>query len=135
MPNEVPLTFAVPECFADMPLDAFRAEVAKRLADEERRLSAVRRKSGISVVGASRLKKFRWNDVPKRGEDWFSLNPEIAAKDRDIRIAAIQALVNFRKDYRFAWEAYQDGDLDAEFPAGSWWMPRYAHCRCAPPPS
>ena len=133
MPESVTVTFEVPEVFNEMGVDAFKAEVKRRIATVERDHRRTRKQAGVSVMGRRRLLSANWNDTPKSDEQWFSLDPAIASHDRTIRKSAIRELRRFRDEYRAAWHAWREGDIDVEFPHGSWWMPNFAHARCPAP--
>jgi hypothetical protein len=51
------------------------------------------------------------------------------------RREVIEELVSFRADYRDAWERYQAGETDVEFPYGTYMMRVRHHVRVAKPPS
>ena len=133
MPEVAWLHIEVPQLFDGVDLAAFRDEVARRVREAETRHHRQRRAEGIGVMGIRRLAQVRWDDTPMKKERWFRMNPGIAAHDVEVRTGAVRELQRFRQQYREAWLAWRDGDTEAEFPTGSWWMPRYAHARCRAP--
>ncbi len=134
MPDVAWLHVEVPQLFSDIGRDALCDVIAGRIRDAETRHRAARRKEGVSVMGPRRLAQVRWDDTPESRERWFQMSPGIAAHDVEVRTAALRELERFRQQYRAAWLAWREGDTEVQFPRGSWWMPRFAHARCQPPP-
>ena len=48
------------------------------------------------------------------------MSPQVACKDKALRIAAIHARVAFRIAYAEALEAYREGNAEAVFPCSTW---------------
>jgi REP element-mobilizing transposase RayT len=62
----------------------------------------------------------------------FKLNPTIATKDTEIRLAAIQRKRDFQKEYRIAFRAYRTG-TPIPFPAGTYLLVRHLGVAVKPP--
>ena len=78
------------------------------------------------MFGAKRLRRVRPDERAKSWEKWFQMRPTIAAKSREVRVAAIRAIQDFTEAYREAWRRFSEGEYDVVFPAGTWWVCRYA---------
>ena len=124
LPSEVVVRFEQPPEYAHMTEAEYRAHLRGMIETLEREHRERRESSGVSVMGARRLQKVRWHERPASEEEWFRLRPQVAARDRALRIEAIQRLVGFRAAYREAYLAYRAGAHDTVFPAGTWWMHR-----------
>ncbi|MFT4703937.1 MAG: putative transposase [Bradymonadia bacterium] len=131
MPAEATLRFVVPPQLGLTDAE-FRSELVCRMERNEAYHRRRRRDAGRAVLGLKRLRQMRVGDVPKSRERWFQLRPAIAAKNKQIRMAAIQALKAFRDGYRAALQRWRSGELDAEFPSGTWWMVRFAGALAVP---
>jgi hypothetical protein len=132
MPEQATVRFEVPTEFGDLGRDGYAKLLERRVREREREHRAERKAEGRSVMGATRLRQVRPDDRAKSWEKWFEIRPTIAAKAKRVRIDAIRALQAFRSAYREAWERFAAGDRDVEFPAGTWWVVRYASARAAP---
>lgn len=132
-PAQVEVTFEVPSAFESDGVEGFRNRIADIVRQEEKRNTARRKRAGRSVLGRRRLEMQRWDDVATSDEQWFRLKPRVAARDPKVRCEAIRRLNAFWAEYKVAWSAYREGDLEVEFPPGAWWWPRYAHCACRGP--
>ena len=108
--------------------------LARRVADLERAHRLRREQDGVSVLGRRRLMKVRWTDTPRKRERWFGLRPQVAEPDRELRVAALRELKQFRKAYRVAYAMYRAGDHGVVFPYGTWEMRVRLGARTAPPP-
>ena len=66
------------------------------------------------------------------GSTWpsFDRTPVISCREgRAARISTLVQLILFRYLYAAAWTAYQDGDLEAVFPLGTYRLRRDHHVR------
>lgn len=102
--------------------EAFRAEVAAKLASEEANAHADRPPQ--SVLGAERAASVSPYDRATSFEPLRARNPTFAVGDgnRNAWRRAADALREFRATYRAALEQWRTGVRDALFPAGTWWM-------------
>ncbi len=134
MPETVTVRFEIPPELAHLGRDGYVALLKERLEERERELRAERKAEGRSVMGAKRLRQVRPDERAKSWEKWFRMRPTIAAKSREVRVAAIRAIQEFTEAYREAWRRFSEGEYDVVFPAGTWWVCRYASAIAAPPP-
>ncbi len=134
MPETVTVRFDVPPELAHLGQDGYVALLKERLEERERELRAERKAEGRTVLGAKRLRRVRPDERAKSWEKWFRMRPTIAAKSREVRVAAIRAIQDFTEAYREAWRRFSEGEYDVVFPAGTWWVCRYASAVAASPP-
>jgi hypothetical protein len=107
------------------------------LADEfdlrERDIRLQHKLAGRPILGRKAVLRQDPFSFPEGREPRRNLNPRIAAKDKWRRIEAIKRLKTFYADYKRALASYVAGERDVLFPAGTYWMVRYAGARCASP--
>ncbi|MCB9507734.1 MAG: hypothetical protein H6698_04650 [Myxococcales bacterium] len=125
MQESVELCFEVPPEFAHLGRDEYVALLEANLRAKEQELRAERKAEDRTVMGADRCRQAALGRHITKFEQWFRLRPTIAARVKRERIAAIRALQAFRESYYVALKAWRDG-LDALFPVGTWWLPRFA---------
>ncbi len=120
MPKAETLIFSTPPGFAST--EDFRAKVITRLDEIEGELAAERRSSGVTVMGAGRVRKQKHTHRPTAGEPRRALNPRIAARDPSTRFAALERLMRFLGEYRDALVRYCGGERRVVFPDGTYLM-------------
>jgi REP element-mobilizing transposase RayT len=118
MPERELLTFAVPRGFASK--EAFRAEVAARLAAREREKAEELASRGERVQGVHRVLRQRHTDRARSYEQRGGLKPQVASRDRWKRIEALGRRVEFLQAYRDALEKLRGGYRDVVFPPGTY---------------
>ena len=74
---------------------------------------------------------WRHPDQPASKKQRFGRNPTLSALTRAAWRAAVQRLRAFRLAYRVAYQAWRTGKQSVEFPAGTWWVVRYAGAAAA----
>ena len=126
MPEKVEVRFEVPDEFAHLGRDAYVKLLKEQLRCRECEHRDERKAAGRVVMGADRCRKVAAGRRSASFERWFKMRPTIAAKVKRERIAAIQELQSFLDSYAAALAAWRDGDRDAIFPPGTWWMCRFA---------
>ena len=133
MPETVQLEATVPPCFSNLTPHQFATKIAKLLdaheATEREKLAA----EGRELLGRDAVLAQDPFECPKGFDPRFGLNPRVACKDKWRRIEALRRLKEFLDAYREAWLAFQSGIRDAVFPAGTYWMVRYAGCVAVSP--
>jgi putative transposase len=126
MLDEETLTVSLPPFMRDGCPDEFRRELNERIAFVEEREAALRKQEGRKVMGVRALLRQRWSDCPNTG----------APRRQMKRFACHQA----KAQYRAFLAAYQEarkcvlGGLKAIFPAGTYWLRRFAGQPCEPLP-
>lgn len=123
-PESVSLELSPPPCFANS------LDYCKALDDLlQTRASFVRaelQRKGRSFLGRVRLRKTAVATRPTKKKEPLGRNPVFSALTRNGWLAAVERLRAFRLAYRTAYRAWRNGDRSVEFPAGTWWVVRYA---------
>ena len=134
MPASVTLTFHRPLQFTEMTHEEFvnllRVRVAAIEADAETKRHAI----GGRVLGRQAVLAQDWRDSPTTHEPRRELSPRVAAKSKWSRIEALQRNKDFGNCYRLAFETFRKGIRDVLFPAGTYWLRRFAAAVCEPWP-
>ena len=132
MPADVTIRLVIPPELGDPEL--IRQTLRERVARIEHHFKQRCARTGRRILGRQRVLRTSWRDSPSSGEPRRSLRPRVAAKNRWARIEALQRDRQFLTDYRAARSAWLAG-LPAVFPAGTYWLHRFAGVRVAPLPS
>jgi len=130
MPAEVELELVIPPELGDA--DEILRQLRQRVADEEERLAAERRKTGKRVLGRRGVLRQSWRDTPTSCEPRRGLRPRLAARSRWARAEALQRDRSFLSSYRAARAEWVAG-RDAVFPVGTYWLRRFANVTVAAP--
>jgi REP element-mobilizing transposase RayT len=125
MPKSVNLCLTTPPGFATA--EAFREGLRAALSA----LEAEAAKKVASFLGASRVLAQKSSTRPSHREPLRKLNPRVAARDEEQRIAALKRLTAFLFDYRAALRSWRDGNRAALFPAGTYLMRLASGVACA----
>lgn len=125
MPKSASLRLTTPPGFASA--EAFREQLRAALAAQE--AAAVKRIG--SFLGASRVLAQKTSARPSSREPLRRLNPRVAARDPELRIAALTRLAAFLSDYRAALRAWRDGHRATLFPEGTYLMRLACGVACA----
>lgn len=129
VPKTLRLTLHSPPCFPDRSayLEALEALMTTRISLVRSEL----RRQGRGFLGPIRVQKTLVTDRPHTKKPRFGLNPTFSALTRAAWRGAIQELRAFRLAYREAYQAWRSGARDVHFPAGTWWVVRYAGAAAA----
>jgi len=120
------LCFARPDICPELSAKALAERVAALLAEREAAVRDEHARAGVPFLGVKGVRRQRRTDRPTTSESRRTLSPQIAAKDRGRRVAAIARLKAFQDAYRAALMLWQQGVRDVLFPAGTYTM-RVAH--------
>ena len=90
---------------------------------------AERLEKGIKPVGRKNVLRQDWNDSPNTREPRRGMSPRDAGRNKWARIEALQRNQTFLDLYRAAREDQLAG-REALFPAGTWWLCRFAGLKC-----
>jgi putative transposase len=134
MPATVTLTFSRPPEFDGMSREEFAGMLRARVEAVEAEAEDRRRATGARVLGRQAILDQDWWDSPTSHEPRRELNPRVAAKDKWSRIEAVQRNKEFGNVYRRAFESFRKGIKDVLFPAGTYWLRRFAAAVCEPWP-
>jgi putative transposase len=134
MPATATLTFERPLEFEDMSHEEFVGLLRSRVGAAEAEAEAKRQVGGARVLGHQAVLDQDWRDSPSSHEPRRELNPRVAAKNKWSRIEALQRNKDFGNGYRRAFDAFRKGIKDVLFPAGTYWLRRFAAAICEPWP-
>ena len=124
-PAEASLRLTVPPGFASA--EEFRSRLVAGL--EEREAEAAREHH--SFLGEVKIRMQRPTDRPRTKEERRSLNPRVAAADKQTRKALLERLLAFTRAYREAWLEWVEGKRKVVFPAGTYLMRVQHGAACA----
>ena len=130
MPESVTLELTLPAALGDP--DEVRRQIRERVAAVEQEAAAARRRAGKTVLGRRAVLRQSWrsqpaSSAPRRG----GLRPRVAARSKWARIEALLRNRVFLASYREAYTRWRAG-LPAVFPAGTYWLRRFANVTVAP---
>jgi len=135
MPRRVELTFHIPEGTRQIPdVAAFLAELRDSVTRAEAEFARQRAEHGKRVLGRRRILQQSWCDSPASHEPRRNRRPRVAARNTRSRIQALarnQAFINAYRKARKLWLA----GLEAIFPAGTFWLRRFAAVQVANAPA
>ena len=80
---------------------------------------------------ATRATKFIW-EAPDSREPRRTLDPRVAARSQWSRLEALLRNRSFRDAYAAARASFIAGVTSVLFPAGTYWLPRFANAPCEP---
>jgi REP element-mobilizing transposase RayT len=131
MPEAVELVLKLPDHFEGK--DEFLAEFRQRIGEFEVTRARERQQTGRRVAGRRRILKQSWRNSPTSHEPRRNLRPRVAARNKWLRIAALQRNHEWQAAYREARKRWL-ADEPIEFPYGTYWLRRFANVRVKPPP-
>jgi putative transposase len=120
MPEEVQIVLHRPPGVRDDLDDrelrsSIREEVRRRQGD----IAAEVRAAGRTFLGVKRVLRCSRRAVPK-ARPLFGMHPEVAAGDKELRIAALARNAIFRAEYELTRERRRSGDYTAIYPYGTY---------------
>jgi putative transposase len=130
-PPSISLSLFVPPELSLGSRPAFIERLAERVRAAEKAAAAERQETGERVVGHSAVRAQRWNDSPQSREPRRGLDPRVACKNTWRRVEALARNKVWLESYRRARAAFVAG-VEAAFPAGTFWLRRYAGVICDP---
>lgn len=130
MPPAVSLPLFLPPDLISGSRAAFIARLEERIAAAERDAARERRETGRSIVGRAAVRAQHWNDSPHSREPRRGLDPRVACKNTWRRIEALARNKAWLEAYRRAREAFVESMPAVCFPAGTFWLRRYAGVTC-----
>ena len=126
MPETVILELKIPPQLGDP--DEFRAEVKRRIAEEEKAIA--KKRAGRRFMGAAAVKNQPWDLIPEQRAMRLGLRPRFAAKCLWRRLEILQRDADWLCAYREAYAAWRAGE-PAVFPVGTYWLARFANVAVA----
>jgi len=134
-PEQLKLEITKPPGFEAYTDEQFVALVQERLMCMEAEKAAEMKSKGKHYLGPAAILRQNWRSAPKTLAPRRNLNPHIAARDPDVRVAALRRLIQFWADYHVACNAWRRGKRRTRFPAGTYWMRVRFGVRCHAPPN
>ena len=135
MPREVELTFHIPGGTRQIPdVAAFLGELRDSVTRAEAEFARQRAEHGKRVLGRRCILRQSWRDSPTSHEPRRNLRPRVAARSTESRIQALERNQIFIDAYRKARKLWLAG-LEAMFPAGTFWLRRFAAVHVAEAPA
>jgi len=125
MPEEITLTLVRPRVFAKLDDDALHDKLTIAVREAELRLQSEVRAKGRRFMGVRKLAKQTWSRVAASFEDRFGVAPKVAASSKWLRLAQLQRDRAWERAYAAARERWLAGER-AVFPAGTYWLRRFA---------
>jgi putative transposase len=130
LPDSVSLPIVKPRAFADHTQVAWAGLLTERVRDAEAQHRARRVTAGKPVLGREAVLAQSPFDCPRSLAPHFGISPRIAAKSKWTRIEALQRCKEFLGSYARAIKAWMLGTTEVVFPAGTYWMRRFARVVC-----
>jgi hypothetical protein len=131
MPEVATLTFHQPKAFEHLTAQEYGAMVSENIKRVEDAATAARRLSGRRVLGRAKILRQDWRDRPRAPSQKAA---EASPASQWTRVEALLRSRVFRDAYVAAREALQTGVRDVVFPAGTYWLRRFAQVVCAAAP-
>lgn len=116
------LRFSRPDICPELSDEQLAERVSAMLAEREAAVRDEHARAGVPFLGVKEIRRQLQTDRPGSIEQRRKLSPQIAAKDRERRIAALSRLKAFREAYRAALMVWRQGARDVVFPAGTYAM-------------
>jgi hypothetical protein len=130
MPETVELRFERPAGFEHLTRVEFLKLVMERVKSVEDVARAKRLQTGSRVLGRRGVLAQDWRDRPRSREPRRDLSPRVAARNKWSRIEALLRNQAFRDAYVKARTTFLQGVRDVVFPAGTYWLRRFAQVTC-----
>ena len=100
----------------------FVERLRRRLQDDEDLAAGRLDGQGRTFLSAPGVLARDPGDRPATEEPRGRLNPRVATRDVELRVAALRRLREFARSYREALDAWAEGTRDVLFPHGTWLM-------------
>ena len=133
MPARTAFRLERPPGFADLTDGQLLALLRERLAAEEKRHRNRRRREGRRVLGVSHVRAADWDGRATSWEARRQLDPHLACKDTERRVAELCALKDFRVEYGRARRRFSSGKRKVQFPYGTYLLRVRFGVRCRGP--
>jgi putative transposase len=125
------LRISKPPNFRHMDDREYQQMVERAVVERE---EAVRREmveQGKGFLGVKAIVKQSPGAAPRSLEERRNAKPRVASHDKWRRVQALQQDKAWQEHYREALLQFQSGKANVVFPAGTYWLVRYAGARCA----
>jgi putative transposase len=132
MPEAVALTFARPQGFEHLSPSEFANLVGAEIQRVEEAAALDRAQTGKPLLGRRGVLSQPWSDRSRSDEPLGELNPRLAVRSKWSRIEALARNRAFRDAYIAARASFITGIREVIFPAGTYWLRRFASALCVP---
>jgi putative transposase len=130
LPDVIDLHFRRAPGFERLSHVEYSKLLRDKVGEAEEKAAAERREKGIKLLGRRGVLQQHWNSHPGTREPRRGLSPRVACKNTWARVEALQRNQTFIDRYREARADHLAG-REAIFPAGTWWLHRFAGVKCA----
>jgi putative transposase len=134
LPEKISLKCLRPPGFEHMSPNEWRGMLSDRLRAIETDAKKRRRADKTQVVGREQVLQQKPNDRPDSHEPRRALSPRVAAANKWARVETLQRNKMFVAAYRVARDLWRAGK-DAAFPAGTYWLHRFANVAISSAPA
>jgi putative transposase len=131
MPDGVTLTFARPSCFEHLTPQQYASLICENVARAEKVAEEERIRTGAQVLGRAAVLRQDWRASPRTDHGRAEESPLSSGRSKWARIEAYMRSRPFRDAYVAARETLMNGVRDVVFPAGTYWLRRFAQVTCA----
>ncbi|HLT39152.1 MAG TPA: hypothetical protein VK034_22865 [Enhygromyxa sp.] len=125
MPEQVSLTLVRPPIFAELDDDALYRKMMGEVRRRELEIQRKLRQQGRRFMGPIKLAQQRWGRAPQSFEERFKVAPRVAASSKWLAVAELQRNREWERQYAAARKLWLAGE-PAVFPAGTYWLRRFA---------
>ncbi|MFO7563490.1 MAG: hypothetical protein R6X02_12665 [Enhygromyxa sp.] len=124
-PKEASLTLVRPPIFSDLDDDALYEKLRTAVRRRELEIQGQFRRANRRFMGLKDLALQSWKCAPKSFEERFKVAPKVAASSPWLVLAQLQRNREWERQYAEARELWLAGK-PAVFPAGTYWLRRFA---------
>jgi putative transposase len=125
MPEEVALTLVRPPLFPKLDNDELYRVLMTEVRARELAIQRELREKGRRFMGLRKLARQHWNRAPQTFDERFTVAPKYAASSKWLVLAELQRDREWERQYAVARALLRAGKR-AVFPAGTYWMRRFA---------
>jgi hypothetical protein len=125
MPEEVSLTLVRPPIFLELDDNALYAKLMEAVRQRELEIHRSMRAKGRRFMGLRKLARQRWNCEAKSFEERFTIAPKHAGSSKRQVLVEIGRDREWERQYAAA-RALMLAGKPAVFPAGTYWLRRFA---------
>jgi hypothetical protein len=125
MPKEVSLTLTRPPIFRELDDDELYRKLMDGVRSRELEIQDRFRRESRRFMGPRRLARQPCNRAPESFEERFKITPHVAGSSKWVILAGLQRNREWERQYAEARKAWLAGD-PAVFPAGTYWLRRFA---------
>ena len=134
LPKHIELRFSRPLEFAHLSHEQWADQLRDAVEAAEREAAKERKEKDIPLLGRKAVRRQSPFSCPKSCVDRRVLRPRLATKNKWLRIELLTRDRRFQQRYRQALSRRRSGELDVQFPYGSYKLRLLGLVRCEPPP-